>query len=160
MGNSKYLDNMKNSKDILSKYILSQDVKISQIQNRYCTIFCCYVFRYAMYIQELCRSLDTIDFLSINCIGRSAIECYSFAKFIYLNYSKDTNKLFQLIVASDLKELNTIINNYEKEIDNIPELSKQRDNNKQIFVNELHIFEEAESWISKFDNYKDILKKS
>lgn len=158
--NGNFLDNMTNSIEIFGKHIMTPDVMITEVQNRYVSIFCCYVASFALYIKELSKSYDTLDFLSINAIGRSAVECYAIAKFIYLNFNEDTNKLFQLIIASDLKETSTLITKYELEVQNKSNLLEQLNNNKNIFSDILHIFPNADEWLANDSlSHKDIVKK-
>jgi len=155
----KFIENMANAPEILAKYILPQDMKVSEVQNRYIGVLYCYAFSYAMYIKELSKSVNTLDFLSINAIGRSAIECYSIAKFIYLNYESDTNKLFQLIVASDLYEISLIIKHYSEEVkkNNINPL--QLNNNQIIFNMLIHLFPQADEWLNSKLSNDEILKE-
>lgn len=153
-----FLSNMKNCLNIMKDYTLSQDCKITQVQNRYLTIFCCYMATFLNYVKELACSYETLNFLSINAIGRSAVECYSLAKFIYLNYSKDTNKLFQLIASSELKQTSRIIENYGKQIESGLPLEQQLQNNQIIFNDILHFFEGAQSWIDENLPLDKILK--
>ena len=80
-------------------------------------------------------------------------------KFIYLNYHRDTNKLFQLLIASDLKETQTIIHKYTEQINTNQDLNVQLENNKKIFLDEINIFPNAKKIFEKSLDYKKALKE-
>ena len=155
----KYLDNMCNSVDILGQHLMKNDTIITEVQRRYLCILCAYISSFAIYIREIAKSYTTLDFLSINAIGRSAVECYSIAKFIYLNYHRDTNKLFQLLIASDLRETQNIIKKYNDQINTGIDLNVQLENNKKIFSDEINIFPDAKKIFDEKTDYKVALKE-
>lgn len=157
-GSVAFWENMKNATQIYGKQILTQQDTVSPAQNFYFCNLCCYAFAHAKYIEEIAKSLPTLDFLSLTAVGRSAIECYALAKFIYLNYNSDHAKLFQLLVSSELNETATIIGHYKKQIKTIPALKMQLDNNREIFRQELQIFPEAREWCETYSNEWEIVK--
>ena len=155
-----FLKNMKMAVDILGEHILPYNTIVHPSQKRYLNVFCSYAFRYAIYIKELALSYNTLNFISINAIARSAVECYALTKFIYKHHESNYIHLFQTLCFPDLKELNSIIKNYETDSQIFPELEVQKTNNQIILENELKdYFQEGEQWLNQGPSNDQIIKE-
>ena len=112
------IEKLKDGINILGSLLPSPDYFVTPQQKRFLEIFCCYSFRYTMYLKEISCSYNTLNFLSINSIGRSAIECYAQTKYIFLNRESNHLNLFQTLAYVDLKQFERTISNYKKDYQN------------------------------------------
>lgn len=59
-----FVKNMKHAVEIFGEH-LPKNINLTEVQNRYVSNFCCYFASFALYIQELTQSYDTLNFLTI-----------------------------------------------------------------------------------------------
>ena len=150
---------LKDSTNIMGENLLDYYTVLNPIAARYSQVYYSYLFRFCKYVEELARSINTLNFLSINTIARSAIECYAICKYIFYHLNDNIFSLMKTLVFTDLCEIKTTIDSYKKEVAEKPYLEFQIYLNQGIFYNILKdYFSNGFSWIAICDNNDQIIE--
>ena len=150
---------LQNATDIMGQNLLGYYTVLNPIAARYSQVYYSYLFRFCNYVQELSRSLETLHFLSINTIARSALECYGMCKFIRSHLHDNIFSLMKALVFPDLCELKNTIDKYKLDLKKTPQLEEQLQVNQITFYNVIKdYFPNALSWIAVCDNNNQIIE--